>query len=122
MWAGATGDCNCVNDVWEERCCAHDDTPAFIQALTSGDDVFVPPGGYRIDGTVELNGETMVLAGGARLLRVNISSCTDPVVRLTGWSSNMRGSGHILTTNAAPRGVVNIGPHDFKGPHNVEWK
>ena len=54
----------------------------------------------------DLESETMVLAGQARLLRVNISSCTDPVVRLTGWFSNLRGSGSISTTNAAPRWVA----------------
>ena len=27
----------------------------------------------------------------------------------------------MSTTNAAPRGIINIGPHDFTRAHNVEW-
>ena len=117
---GAAGDCSCRNGAWEEACCPTDDTAAFMAALASGDDVFVPPGSYRIDGTVEFGG-TMVLAGGAALRRVNISGNRDPVVRLTGTHSHLRGGGTISTTNAAPRGIVNIGPHDFTRAHNVEW-
>ena len=118
---GAFGDCGCRDQAWAETCCPHDDTAAFAAALSTGDDVYVPPGVYRIDGTVELSGQTMVLAGQATLARLNISASTAPVVRLTGWRSNLRGSGTVSTTNAAPRGVVNIGPHDFVRAHNVEW-
>ena len=118
---GAFGDCGCRDQAWAETCCPHDDTAAFAAALGTGDDVYVPPGVYRLDGTVELSGQTMVLAGQATLARLNISASTAPVVRLTGWRANLRGSGTVSTTNAAPRGVVNIGPHDFVRAHNVEW-
>ena len=87
---GAFGDCTCYADVWQQHCCPHDDTAAFNLALTTGVDVYVPAGNYRIDGTVELNGQTMILAGRSTLARNNISKATQPVVRLTGWFSSLR--------------------------------
>ena len=67
-----------------------------------------PPVTFSPAGPDDQHGQTMVLAGHATLARLNISANTAPVVRLTGWRSNLRGSGAVSTTNAAPRGVVNM--------------
>lgn len=120
---GATGDClPAGRDVVTNASCAVDDTPAFVAALVwlkaarwDGGALHVPPGEYRIDGTVNLYGASMHLQYGARLKRVRLkevaqSSNSAPVVRLATANSKLTGEGVLSSMNPTPRGVVNMGP------------
>ena len=102
---GATGDClPAGRDVVTNASCAVDDTPAFVAALVwlkaarwDGGALHVPPGEYRIDGTVNLYGASMHLQYGARLKRVRLkevaqSSNSAPVVRLATANSKLTGA------------------------------
>ena len=117
---GAQGSCtklgtNC-------SACA-DATLAFAAALSAagGGAVHVPPGFYRIDGTVYLGGD-LVVENGATLRRIaNCSTSTEPLVRLAGTQGTLRGSGTLATGNPSPRGLVNIGPMDLSKYANVKF-
>jgi hypothetical protein len=100
-----------------------DATLAFTAALAAagGGVVHVPPGAYRIDGTVDLGGE-LVLEKGATLRRItDRSNSTEPLVRLGATRGTLRGSGLIMTGNPSPRGLVNIGPQNLSRYGNVEF-
>ena len=123
---GAKASCFCgLHDKpYEPSCCPVDDTPAFTAAIAASSSVLVPPGVYRIDGTIHLGGNKhLTLAGGASLLRTNLTACTDPVVVISGWFNTLVGRGRIQTANAAPRGVVAIGPpaNPYSHVSNNEW-
>eukprot|EP01045_Picozoa_sp_COSAG04_P005523 COSAG04_NODE_257_length_18753_cov_7.516857_8_plen_1972_part_00 len=151
---GAQGDCFCTRGAdppytdgglpwpgwYEGSCCPHDDTDAFIAALAAVPDttpvttrtvaqpraaVFVPPGAYRIDGTIEIYGQTLTLAAGASLLRTNLSSSVEPVVLLSNWFGALEGSGSVESVNPAPHGIVAVAPNDeairLREPANMEW-
>ena len=116
---GALGNCSVKGTACE---CA-DDTAAFGAALAAsgGGVVRVPPGSYRVDGTIELGGE-LVLEHGAMLRRIaSCASATAPLVRLGATQGTLRGSGTIATENPSPRGVVNIGPANLTQYANVEF-
>jgi hypothetical protein len=123
---GATRSCLCGQKhpplPISATCCPVDDTAAFASALASSSSVFVPPGNYRIDGTVEIPGNAeLKLDGGVTLMRTNLSVSTDPVVVLSGWFGALVGNGHVTTVNAAPNGVVAIGPVTQTRLYNTEW-
>ena len=81
---------------------------------------------YRIDGTLKPNtGSPLVLSGEGRLTRTTDTANTDPVVWLDSTKSAVRGDGSFLsiieTQNAAPKGVVQIGPNSISTPNtNVQ--
>ena len=115
---GAQGNCTAKGD---SNC--SDATPAFAAALAAagGGVVHVPPGTYRIDGTIYLGGE-LVLDKGATLRRIASSSkSTDPLVRLAATRGTLRGFGTLMTDNPSPRGLVNIGPQNLSHYDNVEF-
>ena len=104
-----------------------DDTNAFHRALAAGSGfaatVYVPAGGYRIDGTISLDGDELILAKGARLFRLpnQHHNNTAPLVQLHGTASRLTGSGTISTSLPSPRGVVCIGPTNTTIIDNVEY-
>ena len=57
----------------------------------------MPPGAYRIDGTIELVGSTLRLAARASLLRTNLTASVEPVVRLSNWFGSLVGHGSVET-------------------------
>ena len=121
---GASGACFCIGKDKIDHCCGVDDTPAFERVFAAHrswkkteknppgwmSTVFVPAGSYRIDGTIRLRGQELILAKGAHLQRIVNSSNTAPVVHLTGTASRLTGSGTISSAVSAPRGVECIGP------------
>ena len=74
----------------------------------------------RIDGTIHVSASELVLSAGAVLRRVNLTTNTDPIVRL-GYQGRLSGFGTLTTMNPSPRGVVNIGPHNLTLYENVEY-
>ena len=74
----------------------------------------------RIDGTIHVSASELVLSAGAVLRRVNLTTNTDPIVRL-GYQGRLSGWGTLTTMNPSPRGVVNIGPHNLTLYENVEY-
>ena len=117
------------------ECCPTDDTPAFERAFAAHisfrktgknppgwtPTIYVPSGSYRIDGTIRLRGQELVLAKGATLLRVAIANNTAPVVQLTGAASRLTGSGTVRSALPSPRGVVCIGPANLSRADNIEY-
>jgi hypothetical protein len=121
---GARASCRCqqLRVSLSADCCPDDDTTAFAASLAACNNVLVPPGSYRIDGTVELvSSSRLTLSAGAILLRTNITACEDPVVRLSNWYSALTGPGHVQTVNPSPRGVVAIAPRTRDRLYNIEW-
>eukprot|EP01043_Picozoa_sp_COSAG02_P010055 COSAG02_NODE_348_length_24081_cov_19.231007_1_plen_336_part_00 len=138
---GATTDCLCKRNSFQrdrsglgsvrsqpippfkEACCPTDSTAAFNQALESGGlngiAVLVPSGSYRIDGTVLVRSGGLLFAAGATLIRSTLSTNTDPILRLDGTHSSVSGPGTLLMINAAPRGIVNIGPSNQSHAGNI---
>jgi hypothetical protein len=125
---GASGGCRGET----EDGCKVDSTPAFQNALTyaGGEDstpetwqtVFVPPGYYRIDGTVTVGGQTLVLERGAILIRRKaITMSGAPLIRISGTNGRVSGSGQLLMENPSHRGIVNIGPQNLSVYDNVEY-
>eukprot|EP01052_Picozoa_sp_SAG31_P027454 SAG31_NODE_2572_length_5459_cov_3.008396_6_plen_201_part_00 len=108
----------------DENC--PDDTAAFLAAFAWATEPFnqitvhVPPGSYRIDGTIAVHASELVLSAGAVLRRVNLTGNTDPIVRL-GYQGRLSGTGTLTTMNPSPRGVVNIGPANLTIYENVEY-
>lgn len=110
--------------------CQHDSTQAFVDAVlyAGGEDsspfdfqtVVVPPGWYRIDGTITITGQWLVVQKGARLLRKSCATNnTAPIVRLTGSHGRVTGGGVLSSENLSPRGVLNIGPANLSDYTNV---
>ena len=98
---------------FHEACCPHDSTAAFNAALASGGlrgiEVLVPSGSYRIDGTVLLKSGGLRFASGSALIRSTLSASTEPILRIDGTHTSTSGRGSLITMNAAPRGILNIG-------------
>ena len=91
------------------------DVTATIQALLDTvNHTLVPPGTYRIDGTLAVGAyRTLELLPGATLLRGG--AAVTPVVRLNGSNySQIIGTGNgactVQTPNACATGVVHVGP------------
>ena len=103
-----------------------DETAAFLAAFAWASEpynqitVHVPPGSYRVDGTIHVVASELVLESGAVLRRVNLTTNTGPIVRL-GYHGRLSGAGQLTSDNPSPRGVVNIGPHDLSTYENVEY-
>lgn len=87
-----------------------DSTDAINAALACNKRVIVPPGMYRVDGSIEVkDGRQLILSKGAWLVRRDAhSSSTDPVVYVLGERSELRG-GLIYTEKACPNGLVCLG-------------
>ena len=126
---GAVG--GCIEDSWATAAglvnCP-DDTPAFRAAFKWATEPYnkitisVPPGFYRIDGTITFSSAEMILETGAVLRRIsNLTSNTDPIIRLSGTNAVLRGGGTLTTTGPSPRGVVNVGPPTIHSYSNVEF-
>ena len=107
-----------------------DSTAAFANALeyAGGEDsspetwqtVFVPPGYYRIDGTVTVGGQWLVIQKGARLLRKRFATDNAaPILRVAGSHGRVTGGGVLVTENVSPRGVLNIGPANLTTYNNI---
>ena len=98
---------------FKEACCPHDSTAAFNAALASGGlrgiEVLVPTGSYRIDGTILLKSGGLRFAAGSTLIRSTLSASTEPILRIDGTHTSTSGRGSLITMNAAPRGILNIG-------------
>jgi hypothetical protein len=89
-----------------------DDTPSFSFALAHHPTLRVPPGSYRIDGTITLgSAHQLILDAGATLVRYNVTVGgtvnTDPIIRFLGHSSAVSGSGVLEMQVASPRGAEN---------------
>ena len=101
-----------------------DDTAAINAALSTGGEVDVPDGNYRIDGTVTVqSGAKLRLARGAKLIRKTASSAsTDPVVYLLDSYSELEG-GTIQSENTSPNGVVCLGHMNSTDDRNAwHWR
>ena len=78
-------------------------SPWGIAQAVSGGTVVVPPGLYRIDGTVILDSDMELrLIQGAVLKRVNLAADTGPIVILSGMQNVLSG-GLFKTMNPSPR-------------------
>jgi hypothetical protein len=103
------------------------DATATIQnLLDTVNHTVVPPGTYRIDGTLTIGDyrtlETMI---GATLLRDSgHSAATTPVARLNGSNySRLIGQGTVQSLNASPQGIVHVGPAVQTVTANVQrWR
>lgn len=119
---------------------AHDQTAALNAALLAceGGTVSVPRGTYRIDGTVTIGAAAsdpmwnrtlsrpptnLHLAMGVTLRRFkNCSSSTQPVVRIAGYASRLTGEGgEVVSENAAPLGIVHLGPDDREVRASIQF-
>ncbi len=104
-----------------------DDTESFSFGLASHPTLRVPPGTYRIDGTIALPQRTeLILDAGASLVRYNVTLNgtvnTDPIVRFYSHSAALSGSGSLVSQVASPRGIVNFGPHNLTyRASNIEY-
>ena len=84
---GALGSCRCaaLRRPLLESCCPDDDTAAFQAALIASSSVLVPPGAYRIDGTVLIGTAELTLAGGAEMVKTRkmpfFTSILGPVIK-----------------------------------------
>jgi hypothetical protein len=88
-----------------------DDTVAIQTALSASNNVEVPSGNYRIDGTIALGANKCLLLDNANLIRYSaFSASTDPVVRLQGSYASIEGTRNsvVQSQNASPKGVVAI--------------
>jgi hypothetical protein len=123
---GASGGCR--GDT--EAGCKVDSTAAFNQALAyaGGEDsspeswqtIYVPPGYYRIDGTITVGGQWLVIQKGARLLRKRFATDNAaPILRVAGTHGRVTGGGALITENVSPRGVLNIGPENLTQYDNI---
>ena len=125
--AGARG--GCIESIYATAPAdCPDDTPAFQAAFAWASEpfnritVFVPPGFYRIDGTIRLSQSELILETGATLRRIaNLTNCTDPIVRLEGTNAVLRGGGSLVSQNPSPRAIVNVGPPCLTCYSNVEF-
>jgi hypothetical protein len=114
------------------------DTDAINTALKSNPGVMIPPGVYRIDGTLEVYSHLHLCAGATLIRKRQYSECTEPVVLLTNlgaggdglrggyWDKpTLTGSGWVKTENESPRGVVCVGPkvlsNDKKDVQHIGW-
>ena len=76
--------------------------------------IYVPPGYYRIDGTITVGGQWLVIQKGARLLRKRFATDNAaPILRVAGTHGRVTGGGVLITENVSPRGVLNIGPENM---------
>ena len=123
---GANGDCR--GDT--EAGCKVDSTAAFNNALeyAGGENsspeiwqtIYVPPGYYRIDGTITIFAQWLVIQKGARLLRKRFATDNAaPILRVAGTRGRITGGGMLLTENVSPRGVLNIGPPNLTSYENI---
>lgn len=123
---GADGGCR--GDT--EPGCKVDSTAAFTNALmyAGGEDsspetwqtVYVPPGYYRIDGTITVGGQWLIIQKGARLLRKRFATDNAaPILRVVGTHGRVTGGGVLMTENVSPRGVLNIGPENLTAYDNI---
>jgi hypothetical protein len=88
-----------------------DATTAIQGLLDTVTHTIVPPGDYRIDGTVTVNsGKTLEIMPGANLKRLAAASSTAPIVNVTGIDARLMGRGTIQTEKTSPTGIVLIGP------------
>lgn len=125
---GALGTCGSPDaqpaDLTDQNC--PDDTAAFLAAFKWAGEpynkitVHVPPGSYRIDGTVTIGSCELILEAGAVLRRVNLTAAAGPIVRL-GYHGRLSGAGSLTSMNPSPRGIVNIGPANLTIYENVEY-
>lgn len=97
---------------------AADSSAAFTAALAASIHVRVTPGTYRLDSKITVPiGYMLELDSGVILQRTADSSSTDPVIHLSGSGSGLKGKNwrkcQIKTANAAPKGIVCIGPLDY---------
>lgn len=95
-----------------------DSSDAFTAALAASIHVRVTPGTYRLDSKITVPiGYMLELDSGVILQRTTDSSSTDPVIHLSGSGSGLKGKNwrkcQIKTANAAPKGIVCIGPLDY---------
>jgi hypothetical protein len=103
-----------------------DDTDLINGALKEHACVTVPPGVYRIDGTLEVR-SSLTLLPGARLLRPRPASSapahdpTAPVVILCGREAALLGGGSVESQNSSPRGVICVGPLTLSTETVVFW-
>ena len=102
-----------------------DDTAAINAAINASNNVFIPPGTYRCDGTVTItssyqNRKLVTMTAGTTLQRLSAYSATqDPVVALLGnYGKFDGGGGEIMSENPSPRGVAALGQQDVTGGTN----
>jgi hypothetical protein len=99
-----------------------DDTVAIQTALSASNNVEVPNGNYRIDGTIAIVGNKCLILNNANLIRYSAYSAnTDPVVRLEANYASIEGTRNsvVRSENASPKGVVAI--YDPAYVANVSW-
>lgn len=95
----------------------NDDTPAFRAAIAAGTTIFVPPGIYRLTGTLQLHGTTLFGAGPHSILKCDkpdfdLLEVGGPAVRIQNLSiwgaatDETTGRFGIVTSKTSP-------PHDF---------
>lgn len=97
------------------------DTDAINAVLVAEPFVVVPPGDYRIDGTLQVS-RSLWLVPGARLWRkAAYSTSTAPVVLVTDRESAVTGGGWVMTDNDSPEGVVRVGPQDVTQEQILIW-
>lgn len=98
------------------------DTLTINNVLKANPCVIVPPGEYRVDGTLEVDFSLFLLPGATLIRKSHCSSSTDPVVLLKSNFAALTGSGWVVTENNSPRGVVCVGPPDLTmGSSNINW-
>lgn len=96
-----------------ERGSANDATAVINNALTHQTDVVMPPGEYRIDGTITVPKHTRLsLSHGTILKRfASRSDNTGPLLRVLGNRAAFSG-GRLITENDHPTGIVALGHAD----------
>ena len=102
-----------------------DDTAAIQAAINASNNVFIPPGNYRCDGTIAINStytnrKLVTMTAGTKLQRLSAySAAQGPVIALLGNYGHFDGGfGEIASENPSPRGVVALGQQDVTGGIN----
>lgn len=92
---------------------AHDATSAINRALVEHTDVVIPPGQFRIDGTVIVGKHRRLTLSHGTVLRrhADESDNQDALVAVLGNRASFSG-GRIITENGHPKGIVKLGHAD----------
>lgn len=100
---------------------AADATEALQRALDARAAVAVPPGTYRISGTIRIAQQrALLLDDGVTLRRPAEDPSQAPLVQLEGGFAVLAGRAWIRSERPSPRGVVRVGPRDER-PANINW-
>ncbi len=81
--------------------------------------VIVPPGTYRIDGSLEVFYQLHILPGATLVRTKKLSDSIEPLIFLSNREASLIGGGRVVSENDSPRGVVSVGSRDLANKRQV---